>query len=140
MKLKQILAALLVVATLFSCKKDDPEDIHEHEVFSNVSLHLTPAGGGEEVEFHWHDENGDLVVDTDEIENGTLAPSTVYSAVISFDEEEEHEGEEEEEEGHDHESLDEEIKEEAAEHQIFYSAVTGLTVTYDDEDVNGKPL
>lgn len=142
MKLKEILAALLIGATLFSCEKDDPEDIHEHEVFSNVSLHLTPQDGGDEVEFHWHDENGDLVVDADEIESGSLAASTVYSAVVSFDEEEE---DEDHDHDHDHdedehESLDKEIKEEADEHQLFFSAITGLTVTYDDQDENGLPL
>lgn len=143
MKLKEILAVLLLVATLFSCEKDDPEDIHEHEVFSNVSLHLTPQDGGEEIEFHWHDENGDLVVDADEIENGSLAANTTYSAVISFDEEE-HE-DEDDAHGHDededeHESLDEEILGEAEEHQIFFSTVTGLTITYEDKDADGNPL
>lgn len=144
MKLKKIMMAMLVGFAFTSCEKDDPEVPHEHEVFSNVSLTLTPDGGGDEIEFHWHDENGDLVVDPDEIESGSLAANTTYNAVISFNEEEEehdeHDHDEEEDEEHDHDDIDAEILTEATEHQLFYSTVSGLTITYNDEDTDGNPL
>lgn len=160
MNFKKLLLGVLAGVALVSCEKDDPEDIHEHEVFSNVRLTLTPVGGGEEVEFHWHDENGDLIVDDNEYENGSLAVSTAYTAVVSFIEEDEHDHEEDLNDGqankvfsdgddddhdHDHDedehkTLDAEILAEDSEHQLFYSAVTGLTITYTDEDDNGNPL
>lgn len=144
MKLKEILAGLLIGATLFSCEKDDPEDIHEHEVFSNVILTLTSDEDGEVVKYLWHDENGDLKVDADELDNfGKIAKSTTYSAVISFDEEEhnhDHDDDKDKEGDEEHGSLDKEIFDEVDEHQIFFSAVKGLTVTYEDKDENGNPL
>lgn len=146
---KSIIAISLGVFIFTACEKDDPEVINEAELISNVTLTLT-SENDEEVVFGWHDENGDGIVDDEEVTLGSLSPNTTYNAIISLnDEDDDHDDHEEEvheeDEGddHDHEhgdDIDEEIQEEADDHQFFYSAVTGLTVAYTDTDVDGNPV
>lgn len=144
MKLKKIMIAMLVGLAFISCEKDDPEIPNEEELISDVTLTLTPVSGGDEVVFNWHDEDGDGVVDDVEVVHGSLAANTTYNSVISLNGEDHEEGEvvhEEESDGHSHgDDIDNEIQEEAVDHQFFYSSVNGLTVTYNDEDTNGNPL
>ncbi|NIJ45516.1 hypothetical protein FHR24_001984 [Wenyingzhuangia heitensis] len=150
MKFKAIIAALVIASSIVSCEKDDPVIPNEPELIANVTLTLTPEAGGEDVVFHWHDENGDGVVDDSEKTEGSLDSNTVYTTVISLNgEDEDHHEEEEEEheeegEEHDHEhgdDIDAEVKEEGTEHQFFYThQIDGLTVLYTDKDENGKPI
>ncbi|MEN8804190.1 MAG: hypothetical protein ACN4EF_06660 [Wenyingzhuangia sp.] len=144
MKLTKTVKVLLIALLAVSCEKENPEIPHEHEVFSNVSLTLVPIGGSDEITFHWHDANGDLLVSNDEIENGSLVANTEYNAVISFNEQEEHDAHElHDDDGHeDHEDLDldAEILNESTEHQLFFSSVKGLKISYSDVDSNGSPI
>ncbi|NJB81812.1 hypothetical protein [Wenyingzhuangia aestuarii] len=150
MNFKAILTALVIAGSIISCKKDDPIVPNESELIENVTLTLTPKDGGDAVVFHWHDENGDGVIDESEKTEGSLESGKTYNAVISLNgEEDDHHDEEEEEheeegEEHDHEhgdDIDAEIKEEGKNHQFFYiHSISGLTITYADEDENGNPI
>lgn len=113
------------------CKSDDPEPINEEELITTVNVVLTPAEG-EPVELTFTDLDGDgpdEPVVTPEL--ALLIPETSYSAVISFIDES----------GTTPEDITEEIATEDDEHLVCYvSSSENLTVSYDDEDSNGRPV
>ena len=146
---KSLFVAALLSAVLFtSCDDDDPEIAHEHELITDVILHLEDTAGNE-IEFHYNVEDGS--------ESDTLAANMTYTGMVEVlnlseedhDEEEgDHEGHDhartvEEEHGHEHgEDVTEEIKEEGDLHQMFYilDPAALATITTTDVDENGNPL
>ena len=133
-KINSILA-LSVCAILFfaSCEKEDPKKPvipNEEEVITTLNLTLTPVGGGTPVEFKFKDLDGDGG-NPPEISVGKLDTNTQYTGSVALYDELESPAD----------TISQEVKEEADEHQFFFqSTANGLTVSYDDADGNGKPL
>lgn len=121
---------LLTVSTIVSCKKETPETPHEHEVITTLKYTLTPADSGTVVVLTFKDldgEGGNEPI----ITGGTLAANTAYTGAIKLLNESETPVED----------MTAEIKEEDKEHQFFFvSTITGVSVSYDDQDADGKPV
>jgi len=111
-----------------SCGPDDPEPTHEEEVITRLQYTLTPANGGDAVNFIFQDDDGDGGNDP-VITNGTLKANTNYLGEITLSGMHE-----------DHvDDITTEIKEEDEEHQFFFISDV-LTVVYDDADADGNPV
>jgi len=115
--------AAAIALSLSSCKKD-PEDVNEEEVIT--TLNYTLAGGGSTVTLSFQDLDGDGG-DAPTITGGTLAANTTYSGSIELLNEIEGE------------DITEEIEEEDEDHQFFFEATNGISITYDDADADGNP-
>ncbi len=125
------LAMLLIFSMVFiACDKDDPEIPNEEELITTVRYTLTSVTGGSDVVLTFVDLDGD---DGNEpvITGGTLEANTIYSGRLELLNEAESPAED----------ITEEISEEDEEHQFFFSTtVTGLSVTYGDQDENAQPV
>lgn len=132
-KVKFLFPAIFGLALFVSCSDDDhdhPEHSHEEEVITTLTVTLTPSSGTE-VTLEWKDSDGEGPNDPT-ITGGKLASNTVYNGVIKLLNETEETAED----------ITEEIKEEAEEHQFFYTVSSGLNVTtaYSDTDGDGNPV
>lgn len=119
----------ITAATFTSCDNDDAP-VNEEELITTVVVSL--IGGGQTVTFTSRDLDGDgpnppVITPV----SGNLAPNTTYTGTISFLDETDTPAED----------ITIEVEEEGAEHQVFYQVSNSLgTVTYNDADVNGKPI
>lgn len=146
---KQIKLQALFIASILltvSCSKDDPEEIHEHEI-NKVALHFTNiADSTDTFEVEWEldhaDENHAADDDDHNHENHIeLAANSTYSVEAEFYDT----GEEDDTHDHDHdgdheeegEDITAEILEEKDVHLIFYEFVglNNLTIASNDDDV-----
>jgi hypothetical protein len=130
--LKIKLFALLIVGLMItSCDKDDPEIPNEEELITTVILTLTTEdGSGDPVELTFTDLDGDGGA-APIIQTSALSANTVYRGSVAFLNELESPAED----------ITEEVIEEDLDHQVFYrSSVSGLNVSYDDNDSEGNPL
>lgn len=142
------LQALFIASILLtvSCSKDDPEEIHEHEI-NKVVLHFTnTAESTDTFEVEWELEyDGEEHADDDEHAHEghiELAPNSTYSVEAEFYDTGEHD-EASDDHGHDgdHEEEGEDITPEIIEekdvHHVFYEFVglNNLTITSADDDV-----
>ena len=128
-----ILSSIFIsLITIVSCS-DDPEDPiveNEEEVITTLTYTLTPFKGGSAVVLSYRDLDGDGDGEPT-ITNGTLSPATTYTGALTLLNETESPAE----------SITEEIEEEDADHQFFFSTtVSDLVVTYDDTDDDGNPV
>lgn len=158
---KQIkLQALFIASILFivSCTKDDPEEIHEHEINKVVLQFTNTADSTDTFEVEWelehHDEDhadddGDEHAHEGHIE---LAPNSQFTVEAKFydvgehdegsnDHDHDHDGDHEEE----GEDITPEIIEEADVHHVFFemvglSNVTIVSASDDTKDSNGFGL
>lgn len=132
------LIALLVIPTLFltSCNNDDDNTtvpVNEEEVITTVRVTL--IGGGQTIVLESRDLDGDgpnAPVLTP-IGGGNLTAGTTYTGSTTFLNELENPAED----------ITVEVKEEGADHQVFYQLASSLgTVTYDvaNIDANGNPI
>ncbi|RXG32562.1 type 1 periplasmic binding fold superfamily protein [Leeuwenhoekiella marinoflava] len=129
MKNLKILSLLFILTIAFSsCSNDDdstPEPINEEEVITTVTVTLTPETGATVI-LTSQDLDGDgpnaPIIDVE----GALQAGMSYSGSIVLENETETPAE----------LINEEIEEEADEHQFFYQIGGGLdaTVTYDDNE------
>ena len=161
--LKQIKLQALFIASIIlivSCTKDDPEEIHEHEI-NKVVLHFTNTEDSTDTfEVEWElehddvehaDEDGDEHAHESHIE---LAQNAEYTVEAEFYETGEH-GEDSDDHDHDHdhdgdheeegESLNPKIIKEANAHHVFFEIVelSNLTIVSASDDVkdsDGFPL
>jgi len=133
MKLSKLWYLLLLPGMLFltSCNDDDDPIIeNEEEVITTMTYSLSPMGGGDAVTLSFVDLDGDGG-DVPTITGGTLAANTTYNGVLSLLNEAEANVE----------NITEEIEEEDEEHQFFFaSTVSGLSVSYGDQDPSGNPV
>ena len=127
--------AIVAVVTLgfISCSNDDdtpPAPVNEEEVITSVIVTLT--GEGDVVELESRDLDGDGPNDPVVSVNGTFQENIPYVGSVQFLNETESPAED----------INEEILEEAEEHQVFFVFGGGLdgSVTYGDEDSNGNPI
>ncbi len=128
-----ILSSIFIsLITIVSCS-DDPEDPiveNEEEVITTLTYTLTPFKGGSPVVLSYRDLDGNGDGEPT-ITNGTLSAATTYTGALTLLNETESPAE----------SITEEIEEEDADHQFFFSTtVSDLVVTYDDTDDDGNPV
>lgn len=127
MKHNILFFALVFVALLFSCK--DPEPIHEEEVINKITWEFT-APDNSTVTASYTDPDGDGP-NPAQVINANLVPNTTYTARLRLFNTL----------GTTEAEITPEVIEESTEHQVFYlHAVGGLTIAYDDQDSNGKPV
>lgn len=138
MKYIKLLAILFISSIIVtSCSDNDPDHIHDEEIVTTMKVVLTPETGGDDVILKWeniedHEEEGHEEEHGEpEITGGALMANTTYSAVITLLNENESPAD----------NITLEVKEEAEEHQFFYTA-SGIasTFTYSDADANDNPL
>ena len=123
-----LLTAAFLMTT--SCSKDDPEVPNEEEVITTLNYVLTPTSGGIPVSMTFQDLDGDGG-NPPTITGGTLATNTTYNGTLTILNETETPVED----------ITEEIEEEGAEHQFFFSSsLATLSVNYNDLDMNNKPI
>ena len=146
-KLNYLLFAVLTLFVFTACEEDEaaPEEENEVEVFTDVKLVFTPAGGGASVEATAQDPDGagvqELVVQNEiKLQSGTTYTLTmvIENCLESPCE-----------------LMNEEIEEEAAEHQFFFAFSEGAftdpagngnvdnasdPINYVDTDASGNPV
>lgn len=126
--IKYLALALTVVTTMaISCSDDDdnlPEPINEEEVITTMNVTLTPTGGGNVVTMSSVDLDGDGPDAPLVTVSGPLLAETTYSGSLELLNETVSPAE----------SINEEIEEEAAEHQFFFQTGAGLNavIAYSD--------
>jgi len=125
---------LIVYFSLFivsGCKKEDNNPINEEELITTVVATFTPSGGGSPAMFSFKDVDGSGG-NTPVITNDTLAANTTYNLSILFLDESKTPAD----------TISNEVFEEGDEHQLFFQVQSGLnlSVTYNDADVNFKPI
>lgn len=122
-----ILAALLLILALASCKKDNTT---EQELITTIVVHLTATDGSFEQEFEWNDPDGDGG-NAPTIEDIVLPAGKTFHCHIHFYDRSKTPAED----------ITAEVESENTAHLLVYT-VSGanLTVTPDDADDNGKPF
>lgn len=130
----KLLAVLFGVnLALVSCSSDDDGDgDHEEELITTVVLTLTNnANAADVVTLTFTDldgEGGNEPVYSPTV--ATLSANTTYSGTIQLWNATEDPAED----------INEEIEEEADEHEFFYTSNAGITITKTDTDGDGNPL
>lgn len=128
---KKFLAIALISSLFFTaCDKDEPELPPEVELITTVTYTLVPLDGGATVTLNFVDLDGDGEMEPT-IMGGTLAANTTYIGSLDLLNELESPAE----------SITEEVAEEDEDHQFFFSStVSGLTISYGDQDADGNPI
>lgn len=116
--------------TLSSCEKKDPKLQNEEELITTLTYTLTPAAGGAAVEMKFVDLDGPGG-NAPIISGGILMANTVYNATVKIWNESKTPAE----------NITEEVKEEAEDHQFFYSStLSDVVIGYEDTDKNAMPI
>lgn len=127
-----IVATMLVIS--FGCDPGEPEPHdhdHEEELITTFTYTLTPTDDTPPVVLYFQDLDGDGGEEPTVSVTSNFKANTTYAGTISL-------LNEDEDPAH---NVSEEVKEEAVEHQFFFSSsLTDIEVTYDDVDENGAPL
>ena len=147
-KLNYLLYAVLTLFIFTACEEDEvaPEEENEVEVFTDVKLVFTPAGGGASVEATAQDPDGAGVQELQVSGSGIgLAANTSYTLTMVIENCLESPCE----------LMNEEIEEEDEEHQFFFAFTEGAfsnptgngnvdnasdPIVYNDTDGNGNPV
>ena len=146
-KLNYLLFAVMTLFVFTACEEDEaaPEEENEVEVFTDVKLVFTPAGGGASVEAAAQDPDGAGVQELQVLGSIDLAANTAYTLTMVIENCLESPCE----------LMNEEIEEEAAEHQFFFAFTDGAftdpagngnvdnasdPINYVDTDANGNPV
>ena len=146
-KLNYLLYAVLTLFIFTACEEDEvaPEEENEVEVFTDVKLVFTPAGGGASVEATAQDPDGAGVQDLQVSGSIGLAANTSYTLTMVIENCLESPCE----------LMNEEIEEEDEEHQFFFAFTEGAfsnptgngnvdnasdPIVYNDTDGNGNPV
>ena len=116
-KLNYLLYAVLTLFIFTACEEDDvaPEEENEVEVFTDVKLVFTPAGGGASVEATAQDPDGAGVQELQVSGSIGLAANTSYTLTMVIENCLESPCE----------LMNEEIEEEDEEHQFFFAFTEG---------------
>jgi hypothetical protein len=129
----KLLSIILFTIVLTSCNSDDdtPVPVNEEEVITTVIATFVPQGGGTSVTLQSTDLDGDGPNEPVFTISGSFASNSNYSGSVQFLNELESPADD----------ITEEVQEEALEHQIFYSATSGIGgFTYNDLDSEGNPI
>lgn len=135
MKTIKLLALLFISSLAIGCSSDDDghDDDHdsEEELITTVIYTLTNnADSADVVTLTFTDLDGEGGADGTYIISGPLTASATYSGSIMLLNATENPAED----------ITEEVKDEADEHEFFYSNTSGLTITKTDVDGDGNPL
>lgn len=117
---------------LTSCSNDDDGPVNEEEVITTATVTLTPLGGGTSIVMTSRDLDGDGPNAPVVTVSGSLNDNTIYNGSITLLNETVSPAED----------ITEEVEEEAADHQFFFSATNGIgTAAYAAPfDANGNPV
>lgn len=131
----KLLAALFISSLIFTSCSDDHDhgDDHDHEeeLITTVIYTLTNnADATNTVVLTSTDLDGDGGLDPVETVVGNFKANAAYTGTIQLLNATENPAED----------ITEEVKEEAEEHEFFYSNTAGLTILKTDEDANKNPL
>ena len=146
-KLNYLLYAVLTLFIFTACEEDEvaPEEENEVEVFTDVKLVFTPAGGGAAVEAAAQDPDGAGVQELQVLGTINLAANTEYTLTMVIENCLESPCE----------LMNEEIEEEDEEHQFFFSFTNDAftspvgngnidtasdPLNYNDADGNGNSI
>ena len=146
-RLNYLLYAVLTLFIFTACEEDEaaPEEENEVEVFTDVKLVFTPAGGGAAVEAAAQDPDGAGVQELQVLGAINLAANTSYTLTMVIENCLESPCE----------LMNEEIEEEDDEHQFFFAFTNDAftspagngnidsasdPINYNDSDGNGNPL
>ena len=126
-KLNYLLFAVLTLFVFTACEEDEaaPEEENEVEVFTDVKLVFTPAGGGASVEATAQDPDGAGVQELVVLDEIKLQSGTTYTLTMVIENCLESPCE----------LMNEEIEEEAREHQFFFAFTDGA---FTDPTGNGN--
>ncbi|MDE3740348.1 type 1 periplasmic binding fold superfamily protein [Maribacter polysaccharolyticus] len=129
-KLLSMLAFAGIV--LASCSNDDdPEEVHEEETITTMTVTLTPDAGGTTITLKSYDSDGDGPNDPELTVSGNLTAGATYSGSVTFSNETEDPAED----------ITEEVEEENTDHQLFYSYTGAIIDVYNlDLDDDGNDL
>jgi len=137
---KLLTLSLLAVFALSACKKDKEEDDHDHghghdhneeELITTVRASFTHSVTNDVVEFSWVDTDGDGG-NAPVITGGDLQAGSTYAVSLLLLNESVSPAD----------TVSNEVADEAAEHQFFFSTTGGSLTwgSYADADPNGLPL
>ena len=131
MKISRTFFPILVAAFSAGCDKDDPKPVNEEELITTLTVILETGEPEEGVVLRFFDEDGASggiapIVTVD----GALKAGREYAAVIELLNETTDPAED----------ITAEIAEEADDHLFCFSTSEHITVTYDDEDSEGRPI
>ena len=131
MKNMKFLTIALFTSILFiGCSKDDdqqPQPVNEEEVITTLTVSLVPEGGGTTVSLQSRDLDGDGP-NPPVINTGNLATGVTYSGSIVLLNETVDPAE----------NITEEVEEESAEHQFFYTSGGDLDITISNENLDSE--
>lgn len=128
--MNKVLFSMFLGTFLISCDKDDPVIPNEEELITTLNYVLTPVNGGSSITLSFKDLDGDGG-SVPIITGGTLVANTTYFGTLEVLDESVSPAE----------NITEEIEEESADHQFFFSStISGLNISYDDEDTDGNPI
>lgn len=133
MKKSNLLIVLFASAIAFvSCsKKENPQIVNEEEVITTLTATLTPQGGGTTITLQSRDLDGDGPNAPVITVSGNLAANKTYTGAIVVLNETENPAED----------VTKEVKDEADEHQFFFTPTNNIVTTaYTDQDGNGRPI
>ncbi|MBT8229195.1 MAG: hypothetical protein KJO50_02980 [Bacteroidia bacterium] len=124
-----IMALFCLSLLMTSCGKDDPIIPNEEELITTLNYTLT-SNNGNTLTLSFKDLDGDGG-DEPVVTGGSLERNQSYTGMLEILNESESPAE----------NITEEIEEEDVDHQFFFQTdITGLTVSYNDQDSNGNPV
>ena len=134
-KITKLLAILFISVFTFTACSDDDDDDNDHDHDSEEELittvKYTLTNGSDVVTLKFSDPDGDGAIEPVYEVSGDLTANSTYTGMIELLNETESPAED----------ITEEVKEEADEHEFFYTSdVSGLSITKTDTDDNGNPL
>ena len=131
MKNIYFLATVLFTILLASCSKDNetPEAVNEEELITTLKVTLVPVSEGNTIVLTTRDLDGDGPNEPEITISSNLTAGVTYNGTIELLDETKSPAD----------NITEEVKEEADEHQIFYTIGSGLdvSVTATNLDSNG---
>lgn len=129
----RLIATVFAFATIIGCTEDEPETPiipNEEELITTLKWQLISINQQDTLNFLFRDLDGDGGSEPT-METIDLKANTIYSARVTLLNEL----------NMPVEDITEEVSEEAEDHQFFYETdISGLTVAYSDNDVNGNPI
>ena len=129
-KITKLLAILFIsVFTFTACSDDDDDHDHDSEEELITTVKYTLTNGSDVVTLTYSDPDGEGGNEPIYEVSGNLTANSTYTGMIELLNETESPVED----------ITEEVKDEADEHEFFYTS-SGLTITKTDVDGNGFPL
>lgn len=131
-RMRLMLVSAFCVLLFTACTVSDPHEHDEGELITSLRLVLTPTTGGSSDTVWFRDPDGPGGSAPTDHDTLRLVAGRTYAVSLSFLDESS---------AQHVVDMTEEIRDEAADHQVFYTvAGTGLAIAYADADENGLPV